>query len=128
MTKNKTIKALLLIAILLAGAWYTGLIPLTRAQAQQGVLTATVTSGPLTARNASLHLELTDDGVVVISRNFSESYTQSIGLTMEVRDSIRKKMQEAIDAYRILEATKAKPGYGNAPGIVEGQLDLTKEL
>ena len=128
LTKNRIIKAFLVVAIVLAGAWYIGVIPLEQAQAQQGVLTVTVTSGPLTARNASLHLELKDNGVVVISRNFSESYTQSVGLTVEVRNSILKKMQEAIDAYRRLEAIKKKAGYSTAPGMVEGQLNLTKEL
>ena len=114
--------------LMLAGAWKFGLIPIQPAQSAPGDLTATVTSGPLTARNASLHLELRDDGITVISRNFYESYTQSVGLTVEVRDSILKKMQEAVDNYRILEAIKAMSGYSNAPGIVESQLDLTKEL
>ena len=91
-------------------------------------LTKTVTSGPLTARTASLHLELKDNGVTVIDRHFFESYTQSIGLTVEVRESIRRKMQKAIDAYRRIEAIKQKAGYSTAPGIVEGQLNLTKEL
>lgn len=122
------ISIVLVTLLLLAGAWLVGLIPLRRAEAQQGVLTVTVTSGSLTATTASLHLELKDDGAVVISRDFSESYTQAVGLTAEVRDSITKKMQAAIDAYRKLEAEKARPGYINAPGVIEGNLDLTKEL
>ena len=91
-------------------------------------LTKTVTEGPLTATTASLHLELKDNDVTVINQNFSDGYTQAVGLTVNVRNAILKKMQEAIDIYRILEAIKQKAGYSDAPGIVEGQLDLTKEL
>lgn len=121
-------KIALMVSVLAFGAWYTGLPLLQRARAAPGDLTVTVTQGPLTATNVTMHLELRDDGVVVMSRNFSESYTQSVGLTMEVRGSIQKKMQKAIDAYRRLEVEKARPGYINAPGVVEGNLDLTKEL
>ncbi len=129
MALTKTItKTVLLIAVVLAGAWLVGLIPLERAHAQQGVLTVTVTSGVLSATNVTMHLELKDEGVVVIDRDFSESYTQAVGLTVEVRDSIQKKMQKAVDDYRTLEAEKARPGYINAPGVVKSNLDLTKEL
>ena len=92
------------------------------------MLTKTVTSGPLTATTASLHLKLQDNAVTVIDKDFPESYTQAVGLTVEVRDAIRKEMQRAIDEYRVIAATKATQAYINAPGVVEGQLDLTKEL
>ena len=127
-TRTTIAKIILLAAILPAGAWWTGLIPPHEAQAAPGDLTKTVTHGPLTATTASMHLELKDDGVVVISRNFSESYTQSVGLTAEVENAISKKMQEAIDAWRLLEKEKARAGYINAPGRIENNLDLTKEL
>ncbi len=123
-------RSILIIGVLLvlAGAWHVGLIPLQTAEAQQGVLTASVTHGPLTATHATMHLELKDDGVTVISRNYSESYTQAVGLTVEVRNSIQRQMQEAIDEYRKIKAEKARPGYIDAPGTIEANLDLTKEL
>ena len=116
------------ILLLLVVAWRVGLIPPREAKGAPGDLTVTITHGPLTATTASMHLELKDDGIVVISRNFSESYTQAVGLTAEVENAITKKIQEAIDAWRKLEAEKLRPGYISAPGRIEGNLDLTKEL
>lgn len=125
---NRIRNIALIVSVLVFVAIHTGLIRLQPALAAPGDLTKTVTHGPLTATTASMHLELKDNGVIVISQNFSESYTQSRGLTSEVENSIVKKMQAAIDAYRILEAEKVRAGYINAPGRIEGNLDLTKEL
>lgn len=91
-------------------------------------LTPTVTQGVLTATTAALHLELKDEGVTVIDKDFPESYTQANGLTLDVRNSIQGKMQKAIDNYRLLAAEKLRQAYIDAPGIVQGNLDLTKEL
>lgn len=124
----KTVRIILIVVLLSLGAWMFGLIPPYEIQAAPGDLTVTVIHGPLTATTIVMHLELKDDGVVVIDQSFSESYTQAIGLTVDVRNSIEKKMQEAIDAYRMLQVEKARAGYINATGIVANNLDLVKEL
>ena len=91
-------------------------------------LTKTVTHGALTATSAALHLLLKDNGITVIDQDFPESYTQATGLTVDVRNAIGKAMQKAIDEYRVLAAEKLRQAYIDAPGVVQEQLNLTKEL
>lgn len=84
----------------------------------------TVTHGVLTASSVSLHLKLEDGEATVIDEDFPESYTQADGLTVAVRDAILKKMQKAIDNYKLIAAEKAKQGYIDAPATVNSQLIL----
>jgi hypothetical protein len=72
------------------------------------MLTKTIKRMFPTKDTAGVHLILTDDdredlgpgAQIVIEADFTENFTESEGLTAAVRNSIRDKVQEAIDEYK----------------------------
>ena len=112
------------VAILLAGAWYTGLIPLERAQAAPGDLTVTVTKVFPTPNHVGLHLELKDDGVVVISKDYMHQWASGTDVPNEVKQKIGARMQVDIDAYKALFTRYNATAYDTAASQVEAGLNL----
>ncbi len=110
--------------LLLAGAWYTGLIPLERAGAAPGDLTVTVTKVFPTPNHVGLHLELKDDGVVVIDKDYMHQWASGTDVPDEVKQEIGARMQEDIDAYKALAARYNAAAYDTAASQVEAGLVL----
>ncbi len=123
LTKTVT-KTVLLIAIVLAGAWAVGLMPIQRAEAAPGDLTVTVTKVFPTANHVGLHLELKDDGVVVIGKDYMEQWASGTDVPNEVKVKIGKRMQADIDIYKALMARYNAPAYDLAATQVEAGLVL----
>ncbi len=122
--KKTMAKIILLAAILLAGAWHTGLIPLQPARAAPGDLTVTVTKIFPTPNHVGLHLELKDDGVVVISKDYMEQWASGTDVPNEVKVRIGKRMQEDIGRYKALSLRYNAAAYDTAASQVEAGLVL----
>lgn len=121
---NKTGKILLLISLLACGVWYTGLIPLHQVQAAPGDLTVTVVKVFPTANHVGLHLELRDDGVVVLSKDYMEQWQSGTDVPNVIKQQIGARMQADIDAYKVLSARYGATAYDTAASQVEAGLIL----
>ncbi len=121
---KKVAKIALLVAVLLAGAWNTGLIPLGRALAAPGDLTVTVTKVFPDSNHVGLHMELKDDGVVVISKDYMYQWASGTDVPNEVKQRIGARMQVDIDAYKALAARFNHADYETARTQIDAGLNL----
>ncbi len=87
-------------------------------------LTAIVTRVFPTANHVGLHLELKDDGVVVIDKNYMHQWASGTDVPNEVKVHIGARMQEDIDAYKALAIRYNAAAYGTAATQVEAGLVL----
>ena len=102
----------------------------------QATLTKSVTPIWPSKNSVGIRVVITDDdradlgvGVqTVIDQTFSENFTEKLGLTIAIRDSLFKKAQKAIDRYRKNKALFRKAAYTVGVTWIETNLDLTKEL
>lgn len=124
MKTKKVAKIVLMVAVLAFGVWYTGLIPLQRAQAAPGGLTVTVTKVFPDANHVGLHLVLTDDGVTVIDKDYMHQWALGTDVPNEVKVRIGERMQADIDAYKALSARYNAAAYDTAASQVEAGLNL----
>lgn len=88
------------------------------------MLTKTVTKMYPTENTVGLHLELKDDDVVVIDKDFAENYAAGQDIPNEVRDKIGKRMQKAIDRYKALKARFEHPKYETVRTQIDDNLTL----
>ena len=86
------------------------------------------TGRSLSATTATESFTLSLYGEVIYSGSVSESYTLSDGLTVEVRNALRDKIQVIQRIQEEVEKLKVTPGYINAPAVIASQLDLRVEL
>ncbi|MGD8787710.1 MAG: hypothetical protein PVJ60_09820 [Phycisphaerales bacterium] len=87
-------------------------------------LTKTVTKVFPTDNMVGMHLELKDDGVVVIDRDFMENFTKGEGATNAVRDSIGLQMQKAIDEYKEAKTIFSSSKYETVRQQIDSNLQL----
>jgi len=87
-------------------------------------LEKTVTKVFPTENKVGLHLELKDDGVVVIDEDFTEDYAPGVGVTNDIRDAIGNKMQAAIDQYKMLKNRFDAAAYKTVRTQVDNNLTL----
>lgn len=93
------------------------------------MLTATVTKMFPTENRVGIHLKLIDDSrpvdeQVVIDQNFSENYNVGQDIPNEVRDKIGKRIQKAVDRYKVLKARFDNPKYDTVRNQIAGNLTL----
>ena len=87
-------------------------------------LTKTVTKVFPTENRVGLHLELKDDGVVVIDQEFIENYAPGDGVTNDIRDAIGNRMQATIDIYKMLKNRFDASAYETVRSQVDNNLTL----
>jgi hypothetical protein len=87
-------------------------------------LTKTVTKVFPTTNTVGMHLKLEDDSVVVIDRDFTENFTKGQGATNEVKTSIGKQMQAAIDEYKTNKTLYNSAAYETARTQISNGLTL----
>ncbi len=121
---KQTAKTALLITILVFGAWYVGLIPLHQVQAAPGDLIKDVTKVFPDANHVIFHLELKDDGVVVIDKDYSHQWASGTSVQLEVKQAVGAEMQADIDAYKALANRFNHPDYDTAANQIEVGLNL----
>ncbi len=110
--------------LLLAGAWYTGLIPLERAEAAPGDLTVTVTKVFPDANHVIFHPELANDGVVVISKDYPHQWASGSSVQLAVEQAVLARMKADINAYTTLLNRFNHPNYDAAASRIEQGLTL----
>ena len=87
-------------------------------------LTKTITRMFPTKNAVGMHLELKDDGVVVIDRDFTENFTKGQGATTAVKTSIGNQMQAAIDEYKENKALYDSVAYATARTQIDEAITL----
>lgn len=87
-------------------------------------LTKAVTKVFPTANHVGLHLELKNDGVVVISKDYMEPWASGTDVTLEVKQRIGARMQKDIDNYKALLARYEAEAYDTAASQVNAGLNL----
>ena len=123
--KRASVMLILMASVMLiAACWVFGLIPLQRAHAQEDVLTKVVTVVFPAANHVGLHLELKNDGVVVIDKDYMEQWASGTTVALEVKQRIGARMQADIDAYKALLARYKHADYALAATQVDAGLEL----
>ena len=115
---------MLMVSVLVFGAYYTGLMPPYEAQAAPGDLTKDVTHVFPTPNHVIFHLELKDDGVVVISKDYRHQWASGTTVQLEVKQKIGARMQVDIDAYKALSGRFNHADYETAANQIEAGLVL----
>lgn len=87
-------------------------------------LVKTVTKVFPTENTVGLHLELKDDNIVVIDKDFIENYAPGVGVTNDIRDEIGKKMQAAINNYKMLKNRFDTAAYETVRTQIDNNLTL----
>ncbi len=87
-------------------------------------LTKTVTRVFPTANHVGLHLELKDDGVVVIDKDYMHQWASDTDVPNDVKQAIGARMQVDIDAYKALATRYNAAAYDTAASQVEAGLVL----
>ncbi len=87
-------------------------------------LTKTVTRVFPDANHVGLHLELKNDDVVVIDKDYMEQWASGTDVPNEVKQRIGARMQADIDEYKALLARYNAAAYDTAVSQVEAGLTV----
>jgi hypothetical protein len=84
----------------------------------------TVENVGLTPTRVVMSMELSYLGDVVHTQNVSQTYTARLGLTIDIRNALRDKIQIICDKQRNVVYQSLRPGYFLAPGVITNQIKL----
>ena len=89
-------------------------------------LAKTVTKVFPNGGKVGIHLELKDDGVVVIDRDFVDGFVKGETLPNSVRDAIGNAAQEAIDEYVSNKAMYDAAAYDTVVSQIDNNLNISE--
>ena len=89
-------------------------------------LAKTVTKVFPNGGKVGIHLELKDDGVVVIDRDFVDGFVKGETLPNSVRDAIGQAAQAAIDEYVENKAMYDAAAYDTVVSQIDNNLNISE--